>query len=322
MNELRLSSSACPPSRWGRRSRWCSWVIRGFLFLLFFGLAEGVRPAAAEVPPSPETAQRATLLAAGLSPAPRLARGQKVVQVLDLVLGGLELGTGAVWLGVEDSAKMRPMAAAFTGLGAATFGGGLLSYQVPDDDALAVLDVTTDLSTAGLFLALGFGARNTDTPVFPSTVGFILAAGQGGRAALRVVDLAVKRPIAPARLAAHYERLRDPKRRAALTADELASIEADFERSASWMNPYVLHSPAIAAGATGVAYSLATSGLTDRERALGTGLSLAQVILPLALAELESHSGWRGYLEQLEQTGLSLSPGPMSSWGLSVSGRF
>jgi hypothetical protein len=296
-------------------------VVCAVVLLLWSSLASAEQNDS--VPPTDEvTSQRATLLAADLAPFAPMARRVKTAQVLSIVLGGIDLGITVPFF-MTSTASVRPLAAAFAGGGAAILAGGIMSYAVPEDYSYSVLEVAGDVSNGSLYLALALGAANStaQSPFFAPPVGFMLASGYGGQAALRLIDIAVRRPVSYSTLAGHYDRIRDPQRRAAMTSNELAAVESDFERQGSWMDPYLLRLPMIVAGTSGVVYSLAARDLGDQARAWGVALSSINLVGALVMAELERASGWRLYQQKLEQTGLSVSLAPGPS-GASLVGRF
>jgi len=178
-----------------------------------------------------ETEERATLLATNLARYPRMEKFFKVRQVVGIVGGGVELALGSAMFATADDSNTRTLALPFVGGGTAVLGGAILSYAVDPDYAEGVLDVASELSAGSLDLFLGLGAQQSPNPILPAPVGFMLASGQFAQASLRVVDMAARRPTSFARLADHYRRLRDPTRRAALVADDVALVETDLEHA-------------------------------------------------------------------------------------------
>lgn len=234
----------CIKAIWNMRV--CSFVFGGItvmrsltisLVALFLAVPSAARPDSVEpVPPSDsrvndEVSQRATLLADGLADAPRMHRAVKTIQVVSIVLGGAAVALSVPFVLTADS-RIRPYAAAVGGSAFALLGGGVLSYAVPDDFAFGVLNTASDVSMGTFDLALGLAADDTapQRQVFAPAVGYMLAAGEWGQAGLRVLDMALRRPIAYGTLAADYRRLYSPRYRASMSAEDLAAVEARFER--------------------------------------------------------------------------------------------
>jgi hypothetical protein len=203
------------------------------LFLLAATLL-GTRQASAEddETASAEISQRATLLAADLSDTPSKWRGVKAGRVIDTAFGGVMTGLTGTWLAIA-APQDRPFAAAFFGAGVSQLTAGIASFAVPEDYSYNVLLIGGDLMMGSWTLSFGLLPERADSPgssFFPRATAFTLAAGQLGRATLRFADTMARRPVSYRVLAAHYQRLRDPAVRAALTADELGDIESDFQR--------------------------------------------------------------------------------------------
>jgi hypothetical protein len=275
-----------------------------------------------ETLPDAEISQRATLLAADMSDMPLNWGRVKSGRVLDTVFGGVATGLAGTYLVLADP-RDRPFAGAMFAAGASQLTAGILSFAVPEDYAFNTLLIGGDVMMGSFVGSLGLPAQRDDMgPFFPRATAFTLAAGHLGRATLRFADTLARRPISYRVLAAHYERLRNPAVRAAMTADELAEIESDLQRASSWMSPWILNAPVIAAGVVGTTYSLAGPGLSDQARGWGTALSALTAMGGLAMAAGESMTGWRLYSDQLGDAGLTVSVGPGPGAGASVQGRF
>jgi hypothetical protein len=270
-----------------------------------------------------EISQRATLLAADLSDTPSKWRAVKVGRVIDTAFGGVVTGLTGTWLALATPQE-RPFAAGVFGAGVSQLTAGIASFAVPEDYSYNALLIGGDLAMGCWTMSFGLLPERADSPgsEFIPRAAFTLAAGQLGRATLRFADTLARRPISYRVLAEHYHRLRDPAVRAALTADELGDIESDFQRGGSWMNPWILNAPVIAAGVVGTTYSLAGSGLSSEARGWGTALSALGAMGGLAMAAGESLTGWRLYSDQLGDAGLSVSVSPGPGAGASLEGRF
>jgi hypothetical protein len=274
--------------------------------------------------PEIEISQRATLLAADMSDTPLKWRHVKAARVVGIVLDGLTTGLTGTWLALA-SPRDRPFVGALFGAGASGMAAGIVSFAVPEDYSFRVLMIGGDVSIGSYNLSLGLIPARTDggrSDFFPPATAFTLAAGHFGRATLQFADILARRPISYRVLAAHYERLRNPAVRAALTADELADIESDLQREGSWMDPWLLNAPVIVAGVAGTTYSLAGQGLSDQARGWGTALSALTAMGGLAMAAGESMTGWRLYSDQLGDAGLTVSVGPGPGAGASLEGSF
>jgi hypothetical protein len=287
-------------------------------------------PPAIVVPPAPEAlppvtappekdgrvAERAALMvedlqetANSLRPPPTILR----------ILGGAGAATLSAFSFYDAANNHEPLAylrGASTGAWAL---GTVASFLAPDDYIRTITDASLCVGIAGIWFGNYRGAAENE--ISP----YVLAGITGSlfvEAALLGVGAAIRRPVSAATLAAHHQSIRSPEQRSALTADQLARIEADFRRSSSPLPRWVLAAPLIAGGGLVLGASIADPRGSDASRILH-GLGGAAV-LGFGVFTLYPLTGYGHYERLLERNGLqaSVQAAPGQRISLQVQGTF
>ena len=206
--------------------------------------------------------------------------------------------------------------------------GTAATFVAPDDYTQTIAYPSHPFASArwarygGIWTTLDRGYRGaTENQVSPYAIAGISGA-LFAEAALLGVGAVVRRPVSAATLAAHHESIRSPEQRSALTADQLARIEADFRRSASPLPSWVHAAPLFAGGSLALGAAIADTRSSDLVRVI-EGLGGA-ALLGVGAFTLYPLSGYGHYERLLERNGLqaSVQAAPGQRISLQVQGTF